>query len=45
MPNVVIEKLTCKGTLRPVFYLSEDPPPSYDPISTPLHNVYVYTVY
>ncbi len=47
MPNVVTKKLTCKGTLRQLFYLSEVPLPSYDPILPPhlLHTVYVYTVY
>jgi hypothetical protein len=38
-------QMTCKGTLRQVFYLSEAPPPSYDPILSPppLYTVYVYT--
>jgi hypothetical protein len=27
--------MTCKGNLRQVFYLSEAPPPLYDPISRP----------
>ncbi len=39
-----LKKLTCKGTLWQVFYLSEAPLPSYDPILLPpLHTVYVYT--
>jgi hypothetical protein len=33
MPN--LKKLTCKGTLQQVFYLSEAPSPPYDPILTP----------
>jgi hypothetical protein len=39
------KKLTCKGTLRLVFYLSEDlPPPPYNPHSPPLtHNILIHT--
>ncbi len=36
--------LTCKGTLRQAFYLSEDPSPPMTPYR-PLHTVYVYIVY
>jgi hypothetical protein len=41
-----LNKLTCKKTLRQVFYLSVAPPP-HDPIlpPPPLHTAYVYTVY
>jgi hypothetical protein len=39
-----LKKLTCKGTLRQVFYLSEAPYASLTPYS-PLHTVYLYTVY
>jgi hypothetical protein len=37
-----LKKLTCKGTLRQVFYLSEDPLPSCDPIH--LNTCILYTV-
>jgi hypothetical protein len=41
-----LEKLTCKGTLRQVFYLSQASSPSMSPYSSlSLHTVYVYTVY
>ncbi len=40
-----LKKLTCKGTLWQVFYLSESPCPPMTPYSRPLHTVYVYTVY
>jgi hypothetical protein len=39
-----LKKLTCKGTLRHVFYLSEAPSPPMTPYSPPLHTVYVYGV-
>ena len=38
------KKLTAKGTLQQVFYLSEAPYPPMNPYSpSPLHTVYVYT--
>jgi hypothetical protein len=38
------KNLTCKGTLRQVFYLSEPPFPSYDPILPPPFTPYtLYT--
>ncbi len=41
-----LRKLTCKGTLRQVFYLSEAPSPHMTPYPpSPLHTVYVYIVY
>jgi hypothetical protein len=39
-----IKKLTFKGTLRQVFYLSEAPSPPMTPHPPPLHTVYVYKV-
>jgi hypothetical protein len=39
-----LKKLSCKGTLRQMFYLSEVPSPSMAPKSL-LHTAYVYTVY
>jgi hypothetical protein len=41
MPNVVEKKLTCKGTLRQVFYLSEAPSP---PMTNPPPPKYMYTI-
>jgi hypothetical protein len=39
------KKLTCEGTLRQVFYLSEAPFPSYDPIlHPPLHTIRIYNI-
>jgi hypothetical protein len=41
-----LKRLTCRGTLRQVFYLSETPTPPMTPYSPPpLHTIYVYTVY
>ncbi len=40
-----LRQLTCKGTLRQVFYLSEVLSPPMTPYYPPLHTVYVYTVY
>ncbi len=39
-----LKKLTCKGTLRQVFYLCEPPPLLWPrtPRPHPLHTVYVY---
>ncbi len=40
------KKVTCKWTLRQVFYLSETPSPPMTPYSPPpLYTVYVYTAY
>jgi hypothetical protein len=36
--------LTCKGTLRQVFYLSEAPSPPDPILPPPLHTVFVYIV-
>jgi hypothetical protein len=38
-----IKKLTCQWTLRQVFYLSEAPLPSCDPILPPVYTVYFLT--
>jgi hypothetical protein len=41
-----LKKFTCKGALWQVFYLSEAPFPPMTPCSpSPLHTVYVYTIY
>ncbi len=42
-----LKQLTCKGTLRQVFYLTEASSPPMTPYSTPppMHTLYVYTVY
>ncbi len=40
-----LKKLTCKGTLRRVFYLSAAHSAPMTPYSPPLHTVDVYTVY
>jgi hypothetical protein len=37
--------LTCKGTLRQMFYLSEAPHPSYKPILPPLYTLYMCIQY
>jgi hypothetical protein len=44
---IYLKKLTCKGALRQVFYLSEAPSPPPILAHTPpsLHTVYVYTIY
>jgi hypothetical protein len=41
-----LKKLTCKGTLRQLIYLSEAPSPPTTPYSPPplLHTVYVFAV-
>jgi hypothetical protein len=41
-----LKKLTRKGTLRQVFYLSRGPSPPMTPYAPPpLHTVYVYSLY
>jgi hypothetical protein len=39
-----LKKMTCKGTLRLVFYLTVAPSPPMTPYP-PLYTVYVYTVH
>jgi hypothetical protein len=39
-----LKKLTCKGTLRQVFYLSEAPSPPMTPYSPLIHCIRVYSI-